>query len=174
MAELPRIPLSWFIELVNTHGTRPRVTAGETEKPYPELPAVEGVPSAPAVSQSELVAVADRLWPVFAAPAIEDKTRLFNDLAKRFALSPTIGTDAGVRWSIPSTDASEILTAAGVAALLDAITEHGWHSLGVCDGEDCADVYLDASNRHRRYCSATCLNRARVRAYRSRRRAERA
>ena len=37
--------------------------------------------------------------------------------------------------------------------------------------DQCADVYVDASPTHdRRYCSVTCQNRARVAAYRARRR----
>lgn len=57
-------------------------------------------------------------------------------------------------------------------ATLWATQEHGWRRLGLCAGDDCQDVYLDEAGRGtRRYCSATCLNRARVRAFRSRRRA---
>jgi predicted RNA-binding Zn ribbon-like protein len=43
--------------------------------------------------------------------------------------------------------------------------------LQVCAGSDCKDVYVDLSkNRSRRFCSATCGNRANVAAYRARRR----
>ena len=54
-------------------------------------------------------------------------------------------------------------------ALLAATQEHSWLRVGTCAGDDCVDVYVDQDGRGaRRYCSATCLNRARVRAYRSR------
>jgi hypothetical protein len=46
-----------------------------------------------------------------------------------------------------------------------ATRKYGWSRLGICAGDDCLDGYLDeAGRRTRRYCSVTCLSRARVRA----------
>ena len=49
------------------------------------------------------------------------------------------------------------------------IQAHGWERIGTCIGRDCVDVYIDQHGRSpRRYCSVTCLNRGKVRAYRAR------
>lgn len=55
-------------------------------------------------------------------------------------------------------------------AMADVIRVDELGRLRVCSGEDCQDVYVDLSkNRSRRFCSATCGNRANVAAYRARR-----
>jgi CGNR zinc finger len=62
-----------------------------------------------------------------------------------------------------------VLRAGCAVALMAAVQRNGWDRLGIRDGADCVDVYLDEHGRApRRYCSGTCLNRARTRAYRSR------
>jgi len=61
-------------------------------------------------------------------------------------------------------------TRAAMARLLnDAVTDLAHHpgDLHSCADDDCAKVYLDASNV-RRYCGPTCATRARVRTHRAR------
>jgi predicted RNA-binding Zn ribbon-like protein len=55
-------------------------------------------------------------------------------------------------------------------AMADVIRIGELGRLRICGGEDCEDVYVDLSkNRSRRFCGATCGNRANVAAYRARR-----
>jgi predicted RNA-binding Zn ribbon-like protein len=55
-------------------------------------------------------------------------------------------------------------------AMADVIRVDELGRLRVCGGDDCQDVYVDLSkNRSRRFCGATCGNRANVAAYRARR-----
>ena len=58
------------------------------------------------------------------------------------------------------------ITAMGLASVL---VECGLDRFGVCDAENCDDVYVDSSrNRSRRHCSNTCSTREAVAAYRKR------
>jgi predicted RNA-binding Zn ribbon-like protein len=167
---VPRVPARWLLSLVNGYGTRPRTVAGETADPYPDLASETGQPDVTQVSTVELVDVADRLWPLFAAPAADGKADVLNRLVDHCRLTPTVGDDARIRWATPLTSPTGMLTAGCVATLLDVITTGDFDTLGTCDLEDCVDVRLETSGRRRRYCSTTCLNRARVRAYRARHR----
>ncbi|MCI0678560.1 MAG: CGNR zinc finger domain-containing protein [Actinobacteria bacterium] len=57
-------------------------------------------------------------------------------------------------------------TAMGLASVM---VENGMSRFGVCNADDCDDVYVDASrNRSRRHCSSTCSTREAVTAYRRR------
>jgi len=64
------------------------------------------------------------------------------------------------------------VAAATVAALLRATGRPGWSRVKACRGDDCRWVFVDGSrNRSRRWCAmAECGNRAKVAAFRSRRR----
>src|SRR3954470_17084966 len=56
-------------------------------------------------------------------------------------------------------------------AMADVIRIDELGRLRICGGEDCQDVYVALSKtRPRRFCGATCGNRANVAAYRARRR----
>lgn len=56
-------------------------------------------------------------------------------------------------------------------AMVDVIRTQQLDRLRECASDTCEDVYVDLSkNRSRRFCSATCGNRANVAAYRARRR----
>ncbi len=56
-------------------------------------------------------------------------------------------------------------------AMVDVIRADEMSRLSVCEQEACDGVVVDLSrNRSRRYCSASCTNRAAVAAYRERQR----
>ena len=171
MTTAPSIPTGWLVRLVNEYGTRPRGMAGETDEPYPDLAHLTESPAVDRLGTTDLVALADRLWPVFAAPSSEDKAGALNELLAHSGLVPIVDPDAQIRWSTPHRAWADILTAGCAISLFDVVRTGGWQGVGACDGQDCVDVYLDTSGRSRRYCSTTCLNRARIRAYRARRRA---
>lgn len=101
-----------------------------------------------------------------------------NELLRAHPVSPQIAGHDDRDWHLhlDRTDVpvgervAAILTLGLVVALLDA----GIARRGVCDHGDCEDVYLDVSpGATRRYCGATCANRANVAAYRDRKRAAR-
>ncbi len=164
MPAVPSVSASSLIDLVNGYGHRPRAAAGESRNPYPDPIEME-LP----VDRDELIELADRLWTVFGAPEPADRVAALNSLLADAALTPEIDTTGVLRWVTRHERAAALLGAGCASTLLDAVQRHGWSRLGTCDCDDCVDVYLDEHGRTpRRYCSTVCLNRARVRAYRSR------
>jgi predicted RNA-binding Zn ribbon-like protein len=162
---LEPMPPDLLVWLVNEWGAVPRAAAGEEGTPYPD-PAPLG--AAAVGNQAE---VADRLHRIFATPHITERVGL---------LAPLL-TDTGVRPaltladSVPSEtwhvdDPRDALLAAAALTLRHQLAHHEPDRLGICTGRNCADAYIDASpGGQRRFCSVTCQNRARVAAWRQRR-----
>lgn len=132
------------------------------------LPRQVGARPTPA---SELVGVADRLHPVFAATDPAERaatvTAILHDTGVRPGLRISDGTLAA-GWSVP--DRADTVLAAAALALRERLAADP-DRIGVCGDRQCADVYVDSSPAgHRRFCSVTCQNRTRVAAFRARRR----
>ena len=169
MSVVPSVPQPWLVSLANEYAPQTREAAGETRGPYLDVMAEPQAPRMSRVSQKDLISIAHRLWRIFAAEGEAQRAALFADLLDDAELSPQVNERAELCWTTSHTNAGPLLLAGCAAALLVATQEHNWRRLGTCAGDDCVDVYIDAAGRGtRRYCSATCLNRARVRAYRSR------
>jgi predicted RNA-binding Zn ribbon-like protein len=148
--ELPEL-----VALVNEWGSTPRE--------------VEQRPSSP--GHADLVAVADRLHPVFAAADTASRARLVSAMLASTGVRPDVTEGDGVvtaAWLVPA--ARDALLASAALALREHLVAHP-DRLGVCGDRQCADVYVDASPAgHRRFCSLTCQNRSRVAAFRERKR----
>jgi hypothetical protein len=167
MQRLPAVRLDWLVDLVNEYGTQPRAVAGEAGQPFPTL--IDAPPPAAGLGSEELTALADRCWPVFAEPAPALRAALLNDELTAARLSPVATTGGDLLWLTGHSSSLYVLAAGCASALLAAVTRFGWDRLGICACADCVDVFIDQRGRTRRlYCSPTCLNRARVRAYRAR------
>jgi predicted RNA-binding Zn ribbon-like protein len=172
MSVIPSVPLPWLVRLVNGYAPRPREIAGEVHDPYPDVMTESQAPRISRMAQRDLISIADRLWLLFAAVSETERAALFNDLLDDAELSPKVNERGELFWVTIRTGSGPLLLAGCAAALIAVTQEHAWRRLGICAGDDCAGVYVDEAGRGaRRYCSATCLNRARVRAYRSRQRA---
>ena len=172
MNVIPAVQLPWLVRLVNAYAPAPREAAGEDHDPYPDVMTDPPAPHIPGVAQQDLISVAHRLWLVFAAVSAAKRTAAFNEILDDAQLSPKVNERGELFWMTSRTDSEPLLLAGCAATLLAATQEHSWRRVGTCAGDDCVDVYVDQDGRGaRRYCSATCLNRARVRAYRSRQRA---
>jgi len=78
--------------------------------------------------------------------------------------------DYHVHATDPEAPLADQMAVEAAMAVADVIRTDELHRLRVCGGENCDDVYVDLSkNRSRRFCGATCGNRANVAAYRARR-----
>jgi predicted RNA-binding Zn ribbon-like protein len=78
--------------------------------------------------------------------------------------------DYHVHATDPAAPLADRMAVEAAMAMADVIRIDELGRLQVCGGDDCQDVYVDLSkNRSRRFCSATCGNRANVAAYRARR-----
>lgn len=161
------VSLTWLVQLVNGYGTEPRAIAGQSTVAYPGLGSE--LESVRAVSEQDRAGVADRLWPLFVDAQPVNRSAQLNVLLAATDLTPQLDSSGTIGWRSSQTDPVALLTAGCAAALLAAVNLHGWPRLGVCAGIDCVNVFIDQQRRTaRRYCSPTCLNRARIRAHRAR------
>jgi predicted RNA-binding Zn ribbon-like protein len=170
MKNLPWIPHQWVVLLINEYGEEPRRMASESSQPFPAIPAAWPPDVAQLPSVADLQTVASTLWTVFAGTSEDQRAQRLNAILEQVDLQPRLDSTGRLTWVRPETSRRDLLLLAACAAtLVDAVTRFGWKRLGVCAGRDCGDVFIDESGRRlRSYCSGTCLNRARVRAYRSR------
>jgi len=173
------MPSAALVELVNGWGSTPRRTAGEEDWDYPPrsrfLDLWDGHDSSlGSVSDAHLTAAADRLHPVFAAENASVAGTLVNEMLELAEVRPVLepeGDGLQAAWSVAVS--RHALLAAAAVALHHQLAEHSPARLGTCSGSRCDDVYVDASpTGRRRFCGVTCQNRARVAAYRSRRRGD--
>jgi predicted RNA-binding Zn ribbon-like protein len=152
------LPLPELVSLVNDWGTRPRQIGNRTEPP-------------PTPDSAAASAVADRLHAVFTAADPAERARLVTAMLTEAVVRPELAeADGGLvaAWQVP--DPGAALLASAALALREHLAAHP-ERIGVCHDRQCADVYVDASpGGHRRFCSLTCQNRARVAAFRERRR----
>jgi predicted RNA-binding Zn ribbon-like protein len=144
------------VALVNGWGTRSRGVGGR------ETPAGTG--------RTARIAVADRLFEVFAAEPAE-RARLVTAMLDETAVRPELAEAGGsfvAGWTVPRR--RSVLLSSAALALRDYLAAHP-DRLGVCADRQCADVFADVSPAgHRRFCSPTCQTRTRVAAFRERRR----
>jgi len=157
------------MEFINEFAPQPRDAAGKAHDSYPDIWAAPSAPPTQQVSSRNLISAAELLWQTFEGTN-QERASSVNELVRATALAPQIDSEGILRWSCPCATDSDRLLAACTATLITAVSDLGWQRLGICAGLDCQDAYVDSDGRgRRRYCSKTCLNRARVRAYRQRR-----
>jgi hypothetical protein len=155
-----------LVWLVNEWGPVPRAAAGEEGTPYPD-PAPLGAAGAP-----DLPGAAGRLHLIFAATDLTERVRLLATLLADTGVRPdlTLADDLPREtWRVD--DPRDALLASAALTLRHQLGSHDPARVGVCTGRRCADAYIDASpGGQRRFCSVTCQNRARVAAWRQRKR----
>jgi len=173
MPLVPVIAVEWLTLFINAFAAEPQAVAGAEAVSADRL--IQGEPSVAAtVTDIDRAALATRLWSVFSGSNPTGRAQALSTLLSDVQLAPTIDSDGRLQWVTPLTHKTDLFAAACIACLTDRVCTVGWNRLGTCDGRDCADVYVYKAGRApRRYCSKLCLNRAKVRAYRSRQGAER-
>jgi predicted RNA-binding Zn ribbon-like protein len=167
------MPIPVLVDLVNGWASIPRHEDGRDSAPYPSIADLAGrlgFPT-PALSDQELAATADRIYPVFTAPDAGRRAELVTEFLDETDVRAGLRLErAGPRrgWSV--SDPRAALLAASAITLREFLADHDPDRLGVCTGRRCVDVFVDASpGGRRRFCSVTCQNRTRVAAYRGRR-----
>lgn len=161
------VDAGWLVLFINGYSAQAQTAAGDDAVP-PGLADRDQPAWSSRVTGPEKVRLAERLWRVFGTSA-HARTDALDALIATSGLEPHIDAESRLVWTTLLEPTVGRLTAACTVCLIEAITTHGWDRLGICSGRDCADTYLDRAQRApRRYCSATCLNRAKVRAFRSR------
>ena len=161
---------------MNEYADAPRREAGQQWDPYPP-PEVLGEHD-PALTaglrQPQLVALADRLHGFFSASSEDEALGVLNGLLEESAPVPRVGVveDGGyeVSWSVEGEEGDSL---AGACALALVEELKASRRFGVCEAERCVDVFVDRSpGGARRYCSSRCHTRAKVGAFRRRRKRE--
>lgn len=184
MSEMPSVaihplPISSLVHIVNEWGDVPRTAAHEGTAPYPPMEALrtdhpEFWRHMPQVDEASLIEVANLVYPVFASASGAECAGHLNRLLAETGMTPALvscGRSVHEVWRAPM-PGRELLAAAVLSLIEHLRREPDASRLGTCEGDACADVYVDQSPGGRRhYCSLTCQNRARARAYRARRRA---
>lgn len=169
MLDVQPAPLALVVDVVNGWSHRVRRESGEMEDPYPDQAALCGGHgwTAPVIPDDRLIALADRLHPVFAGASADERRGALNLAVRDLAPLPQQSAHGPVWSGITGDRHLE-------AGLLFALLEHGRDDvdlvrLGACDAHRCVDAYIDTSQAGtRRFCSLTCQNRARVAAFRDR------
>lgn len=169
MADVQPAPLALVVAVINGWSDRVRRHSGEDADPYPDQGALRAAHGweTPAMADDRLVALADRLHPVFAGATADERRSALNHAVR--ALAPTPQQSAqGPVWS--GVDADRHLEAGLLFALVEHARDDAYLTrLGACAADRCVDAYLDTSQAGtRRFCSLTCQNRARVAAFRQR------
>lgn len=168
MAPVEPVDVGWLVLFVNGYSPQAGSAAGGDAVP-PDRADQDQPALASEATGAQKAQVAERLWHVFAGPAREHQVAALDAVVATSRLEPHIGSQGQLTWTTSAGGSVDRLTAACTVCLIGAITTHGWDRLGTCAGRDCVDIYVDRAGRApRRYCSPTCLNRAKVRAFRSR------
>ncbi len=174
---VPQLPLSLVVDLINEWGGVPQEVSRRPWNGYPgpdsavRLAFEAAWPEdAGAVSDAEISAATDRIYPVFTAEWPAGTARALNVLTSELGLAPEmIGCPHGVRRGWSTADALDRLPAALLATLVDHLASSPADTFGICGSGDCADVFVDISPRHNKlFCSPRCQTRERVRAHRRR------
>jgi predicted RNA-binding Zn ribbon-like protein len=122
-----------------------------------------------------IAAVEAELRAVFEATGVDDAAARVNRLLLRAGGRPQLSNHHGTPWHLHVTDDdapwAEWLAATTGLGLARMLAEDGLARLGRCAAPGCRRVFAGGPRNHpRRYCSPTCGNAARVRAFRDRRR----
>lgn len=105
-------------------------------------------------------------------PLAEGEVAVIDEHAQRAGLHPHFAQDGPVL--VPSETGVDGALGRIVAIAFLADLDGSWGQLKECAGEDCTSVFYDRSKNHSgRWCTmSTCGNRAKVRAWRERQRAD--
>jgi predicted RNA-binding Zn ribbon-like protein len=127
----------------------------------------------------ELIQLASELRSIFeltGANRPDQAAALVNSLLARYQAAPQLARHDGEAWHLhfhsQAKEAGGAIArgATCVIALAVVIGSPGLARLGVCGSNHCDRVFIDTSkNGSRRFCSATCLSRTKVAAFRARR-----
>jgi predicted RNA-binding Zn ribbon-like protein len=121
-------------------------------------------------TEAEREQLAARLHQVFLGDTSQERRATLNGLIASVSLLPSVGA-AGHTWMVA--DKSK----AGAAGLIAGLWNHAGadpdlERLGTCAANRCLDAFHDSTQAHtRKFCSLTCQNRAKVAAFRARKRA---
>lgn len=126
--------------------------------------------------QAELAAVRElrptlaRFWSADKDTVVDIVNQVLRDCRALPQLVKHDQWDYHMHASDPEAPLADRMAVEAAMAMADVIRMDELGRLRVCGGDDCQDVYVDLSkNRSRRFCGATCGNRANVAAYRARR-----
>jgi predicted RNA-binding Zn ribbon-like protein len=162
-------------DLINTKGTpsgTEMLADREAWRTFLQPYMVEGAERVTEADIDEIKAVRERLRTVFHADESE-AVHLLNDILADTGAAPYISDHDGTPWhmhySAHDAPVAQRIGSGAAMGLATLIVERGFSRLGICQAENCGDVYVDTSrNRSRRYCNATCSTRVNVAAHRAR------
>jgi predicted RNA-binding Zn ribbon-like protein len=163
------------VNLVNSLGSFSGYENLRTADDVRELFDAHGLDGYGEVRESDLEplrALRAPLRAIFEAADEKDAAAKINELLAGSRAAPHV-TDHDGHWHLhfgpDDATLADRVAAMAAMALATVFVRWGWERFGVCNAEDCADVFVDTSrNRSRRYCDPSCSTRMNVAAYRAR------
>ena len=162
-------------DLINTRGMpsgREMLADVQAWRTFLQPYMVEGAERVTEDDIEQIKVIRERLREVFDAEEA-DAVRLLNQLLAETGAAPHIsdhdGTPYHLHYSAHEAPVAQRIGSGAAMGLANLIVEKGFSRLGVCQADNCGDVYVDTSrNQSRRYCNATCSTRVNVAAHRKR------
>ncbi|MEV0645808.1 CGNR zinc finger domain-containing protein [Phytomonospora sp. NPDC050363] len=172
-------PARRLVDLANLVHSRPAATRCD----FVAVLAEHGERSADLVDSAltdgdldELRAAVVRLTGLLAESDVDEAARVVNEVLAGSGARPRLSRHDGHPWHlhVDGEDAGwgDWLLASSALSLAQLLSERGRPAWGRCPMDGCAAPYFidDGPGSPRRYCSTTCASRARVAAYRQRKR----
>lgn len=175
MVEVHPLPIPLLVHIVNERSDALRLEAHEGTKPYQTAERLRAESFVlwkqfPPFDEQMLVDTANLIHPVFASTTRTQCFQQLNTLSAQSGMAPALSSDQWTVHEVRHGDRPERALLAGTTlALIDHLRhEPDASRLGTCVGDACVDICVDKAPAGRRqYCSLTCQNRARTRAYRA-------
>jgi hypothetical protein len=177
----PAVGLERAAAAVNAAGPPARLPApAALAEPFSRVLRASGEPgplSGIEAEVTEIAAVLEALYAIFAAPDAAEAAQLLNAGLARHTAPLRLVEEPGAAWHLhaepPGDDSwAGWFAATSLLAMAVHFAEHGAPAWGVCAARDCRHVYVRTGpGRPRTTCSPACAGRHRQAALRARRRA---
>ncbi|HVX46686.1 MAG TPA: CGNR zinc finger domain-containing protein [Mycobacteriales bacterium] len=123
---------------------------------------------------ASLRAVADELYPIFAAETVDAAAAAINDVLARWSGPPRLSDHDGTAWHLHLDQDDDgpwdaWLATSAAFALAALVADTGRPPGGICSARECDRPYVNSgAGAPQRFCSPQCATRARVQAHRRR------
>lgn len=174
---VPTISVDLVTDLVNEWATLPQELSSRPWTGYPNDDSIfrqklykQWPQALPIPPDSEITSTTDHVYPLFLAESAEELSALFNQEFQTHqpqSITTVHNGRISRNWAVQHSQS--VLPVAMLLSIMNQIDHQEFGLLGCCAAKDCGDVYVDSSQpKTKRFCSARCQTRERVREHRRR------